>query len=111
MEGLKAPGPIGMIATFYQKYWGVVGKSVVASVLSFFECGHMLKELNKTLLVLIPKVKNPQTVNDFCPINVCNVVYKIASKVMANSLRRILPFLISAQQNAFVVRRLISDNI
>ncbi|KAL7263360.1 hypothetical protein ACSBR1_001514 [Camellia fascicularis] len=87
MEGLKAPGPVGMIATFYQKYWGVVGKSVVALV------------------------KNPQTVIDFCPINVCNVVYKIASKVMANRLHLILSFLISAQQNAFVVRRLISDNI
>jgi ribonuclease HI/exonuclease III len=111
MAPLKSPGPDGLPTSFYQDNWEVVKGEVCEAISSFFHMGCFEKEVNRTHIVLIPKIRNPSKVTDFRPISLCNVLYKILSKVLANRLKMVLPDLISKNQSAFVPGRLISDNI
>ena len=111
MGPTKAPGPDVMNALFYQKFWHIVGNEVTNVVLDFFHTGHMVPDINYTYIVLIPKVRKPEKMADFRPISLCNVIYKINSKVLANRLKLILSQLISLTQNAFVPGHLITDNV
>ncbi|XP_074305989.1 uncharacterized protein LOC141641217 [Silene latifolia] len=111
MHPLKAPGPDGMNGLFYQTYWHVVGQRVVATVLGILRGELSPEQINKTFIVLIPKKKAPDKIRDFRPISLCNVVYKLVSKVLANRLKLFLGDIISENQSAFTPGRLISDNI
>nr|KYP49326.1 LINE-1 reverse transcriptase isogeny [Cajanus cajan] len=90
MKSFKAPGPDGFQPIFYKQYWYMIGDDVWRFVASAFENGRIDAHVTETLLVLIPKGDHPRTFKDFRPISLCNVVYKLVSKVLVNRLR---PFL------------------
>ena len=111
MAPLKAPEPDGMPPLFYQNFWHLVKGDVTQIVLHFLNSGSLPNPLNHTFITLIPKTKIPEQVSEFRPISLCNVLYKIFSKVLANRLKRVLPHIISEHQSAFIKGRLITDNI
>jgi exonuclease III len=108
---LKAPGPDGMPSIFYKHFWSTVGDQVTAEVLNVLKGGDIPEGWNDTMVVLIPKTSNPVKLKDLRPISLCNVLYKVISKVISNRLKIILPDIISPNQSAFVPGRIISDNI
>uniref|UniRef100_A0A2N9IDR3 Reverse transcriptase domain-containing protein n=1 Tax=Fagus sylvatica TaxID=28930 RepID=A0A2N9IDR3_FAGSY len=110
MESLKSPGPDGLPPLFYKHYWSIVKKDVIAAVLNFFTSGKLVQQSNHTFIALIPKVEGASKVNQFRPISLCNVSYKIAGKILASRLKGILPKIVSPWQGAFVPGRLIQDN-
>ena len=70
-----------------------------------------LSDINNTYITLVPKVKMPNRMNDFHPISLSNVAYKLVSKVLANRLKTMLPQIISKNKSAFLSERLIMDNV
>ncbi|GJR07706.1 putative RNA-directed DNA polymerase [Tanacetum coccineum] len=107
----KAPGPDGYSAAFFKEAWDIVGPDVSKAVKEFFTNGILLKELNHTIIALIPKVTTPMRINDFRPISCCNVLFKCISSIISNRMKGALQDLVNINQSAFVPGRRISDNI
>ena len=76
-----------------------------------FETCHFSNELHTTLLVLIPKNERSESIKQFRPISLCNVVYKILTKVLVNRLKNCIGKLVNPLQASFVPGRHAADNI
>ncbi|XP_056697705.1 uncharacterized protein [Spinacia oleracea] len=111
IPGVKAPGPDGFGSFFYRDAWHIVGDDVIAAVLDVLQSGKLLKELNHTVITLIPKTKCPKNVSEYRPISCCNTLYKCVTKVLCGRMRQILPDLIQENQGGFVHGRYIVHNI
>ena len=107
----KSPGPDGMNHVFYQKFWHIVGKDVVMACLNFIKECSFLEGLNDTTIVLIPKKQRHECLLDMRPIALCNVLYKIISKMLANRMKLVLDLIISDSQSAFFPGRSITNNV
>jgi hypothetical protein len=81
MNPNKSPGPDGFTAGLYQNHWPLLKDDICQEVLNFLGGGDLPTDVNKTILVLIPKVKQPKEMAHFRTISLCNVLYKICSKV------------------------------
>ena len=88
MDLLKAPGSDGFSAWFFHKNWSMMGEDICQAILGILNLGKMPLSLNSTNIALIPKVKNPNTVSEFRPNSLCNVLYKLVSKVLADKLKK-----------------------
>ncbi|KAH9661422.1 reverse transcriptase domain-containing protein [Citrus sinensis] len=111
MGPFKAPGVDGFHAGFYQAQWNTVGMSLSSFIKNIFTSNHIPAEINRTLLVFIPKVDHPTSLKMFRPISLCTVPYKTVTKIIANRLYAFLPDLIGPQQTSFVPDRHITENI
>ena len=80
-------------------------------VLSCLSTGVIPPSINRTFITLIPKVKSPTKAFEFRPISLCNIIYKLVSKVVANRMKGLLPLVISDTRCAFQSDKAISDNI
>jgi hypothetical protein len=106
----KAPGPDGFTALFYKKYWSIIKADVLQSIWNFFRNNSLQRDQNHIFLALIPKTSGSHSTHQFRPISLCNIIYKIISKILANRLKFFLPKIISPLQSAFVPKRNIQDN-
>lgn len=65
MKPGKSQGEDGFMAGFFQKHWELLGKDLTNSVLGFLNGGVMPEAINRTILVLIPKVSHLQELTNF----------------------------------------------
>ena len=100
-----------MPSIFYQWYWPRIGGDIANVALFCLNSGKIISSLNHTFLTLIPKVKSLDKVSDFQSIALCNILYKLISKVLVNRLKKIMPLIIFESQSAFQVDKAILDNI
>lgn len=111
MRSNAAPGPDGLNAAFYKSSWSWINQDVYKVVMDFYSNAYLPSELNHTFISLIPKKHLPSIPQDFRPIGLCNVIYKIIAKSIANRIKDHLPDYISQNQSAFIANRHISSNI
>ncbi|GAU43270.1 hypothetical protein TSUD_36200 [Trifolium subterraneum] len=106
----KSPGPDEFNPAFYQRFWEQCSDDIFSAASTWLERGYFPTSLNDTNICLIPKCDNPTSMKDLRPISLCNVLYKMISKVLANRLKCCLDKCLSQEQSAFVEGRSILDN-
>ena len=89
----------------------MLGSDVLSNYSAWLDLGSFPQGVNASNIVLVPKCDSPESMKDLRPIALCNVVYKILAKVLANRLKHILPKIIDHHQSAFVPGRSITDNV
>eukprot|EP00253_Pinus_taeda_P032140 PITA_32140 len=107
----KSPGPDGWTIEFYASFFDLLGEDILKVVEESRTTGSMYHAINTTFIALIPKSDHPSSFDDFRPISLCNVLYKITSKIIANRIKPILSRHISPQQFAFLENRQIHEAI
>jgi hypothetical protein len=111
MKTGNSSGPHGFTSNLFQKCWKIIGKDIWEVVEESHMLGSMLKAFNATFLALIPKEKEANTTEKFRPITLCNIIYKIVSKLVANIIKPLLKNIISKEQGGFMEGRQILDGI
>jgi hypothetical protein len=111
MRNNASPGPDGLNPAFYKSVWSWIKQDVSNLVTQFYSSAHFSDDINKTFIALIPKKEQPLIPQDFRPISLCNVIYKIIAKSLANRIKTHLPNYINQAQAAFITDRHISSNV
>jgi hypothetical protein len=101
MAPLKAPGPDGILAAFYQENWSSIGLEVCKAIFNFFSAGYINEAMTETFIALILKSTHVVKVTDYRPISLCTILYKLITKTLVNRLKVLLPNIISPNQSAF----------
>lgn len=111
MQNSKTPGPDGFSVEFYKCFWGKLRKPLWEAMKESWKFGFD-RNMQKSLITLLgKKERDPLEIENWRPINLLNVDYKIISKALANRVRDILPFIIDDDQKGFIPGRYIGENI
>jgi hypothetical protein len=111
MELNKAPGPDGFPAEFYQTFWTVIKDDLMALFSQFTKGELPLYKLNFGVITLLPKKENAVQIQQYRPICLLNVCFKIFTKVGTNRISGIAPRVIKPTQSAFMPGRNILEGV
>jgi len=101
----KSPGPDGLNFKFIKHFWETLKPDFLRFFDEFHNNGIFPKGGNASFIGLIPKVKDPQSLNEFRPISLIGCVYKILAKTLANRLKLVMSDIIDERQSAFIQGR------
>jgi hypothetical protein len=107
----RSPGPDGWTSEFFIHFFDLVGDDLLQMVEHSRINGKVIGSINSTFLALIPKENNSASFNDYRPISLCNLIYKISSKILSNRIKPFLERCLSAEQMGFLKGRRIQDAI
>ena len=99
-------------AEFYKFFWKELSENLTSSLNHAFEKGELSICQRRGLISLLPKKSKPtNNLNNLRPISLLNTDYKIATKVLARRLERVLPFIINPDQTGYIKGRYTGENI
>eukprot|EP00253_Pinus_taeda_P033192 PITA_33192 len=81
----KSPGLDGWTIEFYLSFYDLLGQDLLQVVEERRLSGSLYNAINSTFIALVPKSDTP-SFDDYRPISLCNCLYKIISKIIANRL-------------------------
>jgi hypothetical protein len=102
MEKNKAPGPDGFLAEFYQKFWDVIKLDLMAMFVALQRNELPLFHLNFGTIILLPKKENAAQIQQYRPIHLLNVSFKIFTKVGTNRVATVANTVVRPTQTTFM---------
>jgi len=107
----KSPGPDGFNFNFIQSCWDMIKSDVMTAVNFFNVTGSFPKGCNASFIALVPKVRHPSSFDQFRPISLVAVIYKIITKILSCRMKKIMPMIIDDCQSAFLSDIGLMDNV
>ena len=98
----KSRSPDGFNFGFIKFCWEEKKGDILRAIHNFEEDGRWPKETNASFISLIPKVDNPQHLNDFRPFSLVGCLYKIVAKILSMRLKKVLHKVIDGIKFAFL---------
>lgn len=112
MKNQKSPGSDGLTVEFYKIFWHSIKTFYINSINYSYQNGHLTELEKQGIITLIPKDnKDLMSISNWRPITLLNVDYKIATKVIANRIKKVLTDIIDESQTGFIKGRYIGENI
>ena len=112
MQNNKSPGSDGLTTEFYKIFWTDVKQYLIDSLNYSFRNGDMTDLHKQSIITLLPKGdKDTCYLENWQPISLLNVDYKIATKSISNRLKKVTSNIISNAQTGFIKGRYIGENI
>jgi hypothetical protein len=105
------PGPDGFPTEFYQACWNFIKEDLMALFMYFHDRSLLLYRLNFCTIILILKCREATAIQQYIPICLLNVSYKIFTKVATNRIAEIAKKVISPTQNTFLPGRNIMEGV
>lgn len=110
-ESSKSPGPDGFNFTFIKECWPMIKGDFIKMLDDFHSHGKLIRGLNPSFIVLIPKKDDASSLSNFRTISLIGCAYKIPAKILASRLSQVLDLLILENQGAFAGNRNILDGV
>ena len=107
----RSPGVDGLPAEFYQHFWTDLGQDFYEVVLECLKTGLLPTSCRRAVLSLLPKKGDLGLLQNWRPVSLLCVDYKILSKCLANRLKCHLDSVICKDQTYCVPERTIMDNL
>eukprot|EP00253_Pinus_taeda_P029607 PITA_29607 len=107
----KSPGPDGWPIEFFSHLFDLFKTDLLRMVEASRMSGSIHTATSSTFIALIPKKERFDSFHDFRPISLCNIMFKIISRIIAERMKHILNSFISRDQHAFLKGRIILDAV
>jgi hypothetical protein len=111
MEKNKAPRPDGFPAEFYQVFWETMKGDLMALFKDFQDGNLPLYHLNFRTIILLPKKEDAVHIQQYRPICLLNVIFKIFTKVGTNRVTKVAHLVVRPTQTAFMPGRHILEGV
>ena len=110
MPNNKSPGNDSLTKEFYETFWEEIKITLCNSITKSYQNGELSTSKRQAVIKLIEKKgKDKKLIKNWRPISLLNLDTKLISKVLAERLKKVLPYLISKNQTAYVKGRFISE--
>jgi hypothetical protein len=109
MEHNKTPGPDGFFVEFYHFFWEVVKPDLMNLFYKFYARRLPIHSLNFEVIMLLPKIADVARIQQYRPICLLNVSFKIFTRVLNNRILKVVEKLIGPSQTAFILGRYIME--
>ena len=109
----STPGPDGLSVEFYLRFWSLQGEEIMAQSLNYaYEHGQLNITQKQGIIKVIPqKRKYKSFLQNWRPLSLLNVDYKIATKAIAHRISKVLPTIVKEDQTGYAQGRYIGQNI
>ena len=104
----KTPGNDGFPVEFYDENFEIICDDLLTMLTAVLDTGRLSKSQRRAIIILIPKCNNTTSIDNYRPISLLCVDYKILSKVLSERMKKVLHKVIHSKQFCSVPGRSIN---